>query len=97
MNQIELENINGTTLESSSIGGNEDVYIEIKMDDTFMKNSNEFHIKKVGGGGPDEPKFIPMFLTIISALFFTALNDYMTTVQGYLALDFFTSKNLHYA
>ncbi|ORX85696.1 MFS general substrate transporter [Anaeromyces robustus] len=80
MTSIELDNMDGTTLDNSSIIiNNENISIDIKYEP--QKNNEEVHIKKVGGGGPEEPKFIPMLLTIISVLFFTALNESVATVM----------------
>jgi len=45
------------------------------------KKKSEHIIKKVGGGGPEEPKFIPMLMTLVSVLFFTVLNECVATVM----------------
>jgi len=78
---IELKDIDGSTLENSSESGYDNVFIEIEQTKSKKIIEKEHKIKKVGGGGPDEPKFIPMLLTIISALFFTALNESVATVM----------------
>jgi len=80
MNSKELESMDESTLENTSEYGNENFCIEIH-EEKAMKNVNEMNIKKVGGGGPEEPKFIPMLLTVISVLFFTALNEAVATVM----------------
>lgn len=57
--------------------------METKESNIDKKDSpkEEHIIKKVGGGGPDEPKFIPMLFTIISVLFFSTLNESVATVM----------------
>jgi len=75
-----MDNMDGSTLDNNSIIiDDEKITIEIKH--VPQKKDNEEHIKKVGGAGPEEPKFIPMLLTITSVLFFTALNESVATVM----------------
>jgi len=62
----------------------EDICIAIELknsNEILKKNINKMTIKKVGGGGPEEPEFISMLLTIISVLFFTTLNESVATVM----------------
>jgi len=81
MSQKKVESVDLSTLDNSSTNsGNGDVFIKITQEN-IKEDKNEMHIKKVGGGGPEEPKFIPMLLTIISVLFFTALNESAATVM----------------
>ncbi|KAG4102766.1 MFS general substrate transporter [Neocallimastix lanati (nom. inval.)] len=57
---------------------NKDVCVEI---DSEKKKISNNHIKKYGGTGPSEPKFLPMLFTFVSVLFFTILNEYCATVM----------------
>jgi len=72
---------NSERFTENSDSGNENVYIEVVEDKKIDMDKKEMVIKKVGGNGPDEPKFIPMLLTIISVLFFTTLNESVATVM----------------
>jgi len=75
---------------------NEKVNVMITLPDNDMDHSsvqeNDFLnqkvdekgypiVKKVGGGGPEYPKFFPMLITIISILFFTILNESVASVM----------------
>lgn len=60
---------------------NKNVSIKIEPEEIKSSNSKNKVIKKVGGGGPNEPKFIPMLITFVSVLFFTILNEYCATVM----------------
>ncbi|ORX57934.1 MFS general substrate transporter [Piromyces finnis] len=84
MTSIELKKLEENTEDITSDVtyndnvNNEGVLVEIKNDE---EKKSEYVIKKVGGGGPEEPKFVPMLLTFISVLFFTVLNECVATVM----------------
>ncbi|ORX47859.1 MFS general substrate transporter [Piromyces finnis] len=90
MTSIELNNFqkNDKDVDIKSEGEakpNPEIYIDVKTNESIDKTKEAYHeeyvIKKVGGGGPDEPKFIPMLITIISVLFFSTLNESVATVM----------------
>jgi len=65
---------------NSNENSSENVYVDI-VDEKKKQKESEYIIKKVGGGGPEEPKFVPMLITFISVLFFTVLNECVATVM----------------
>lgn len=82
--EIEDEKTIDISESGNKINYDNNINITIIPEDSnekIKKNLNKIPIKKVGGGGPEEPKFIPMLLTIISVLFFTTLNESVATVM----------------
>ncbi|ORX86197.1 MFS general substrate transporter [Anaeromyces robustus] len=95
MTSIELKKLEDTSdvvSNATTLNENENVCVNIIAENKEQK-LNDVHIKKVGGGGPDEPKFIPMLITFISVLFFTVLNECVATVM-YTDLVHDLNKNL---
>nr|AWI66853.1 Multidrug MFS transporter [Piromyces sp.] len=85
MTSVELKNLDESNDDITSDityneNSNENVCVEIE-DEKKKQIETEYIIKKTGGGGPDEPKFVPMLLTFISVLFFTVLNECVATVM----------------
>jgi DHA2 family lincomycin resistance protein-like MFS transporter len=79
-NSGEISNSGDITSEST-YNESENVCVNINTNTDKKQDVREYHVKKVGGGGPDEPKFIPMIITIISFSFFTILNDCIATIM----------------
>jgi len=78
MESVELLDLNKKLNNDSCSCDN--VYVDIKLDE--KKKQDEIHfVKKVGGGGPEIPSFLPMLFTLISVLFFTILNECVATVM----------------
>jgi len=76
---LEIDKKSNITNDSNSYD-NDNVYVNINIEE--KKKENETHIvKKVGGGGPEIPSFLPMLFTLISVLFFTILNECVATVM----------------
>lgn len=93
------ENENGTELSEENTEDYNNVFLEVKIkedekeENDKKKPEDTMPIKKVGGGGPEEPKFIPMLLTIIPVLFFTTLNESVAMVM-YTDLVIDLKKNI---
>jgi len=94
MSSIELKQVdnpdNKTDISEKSIENQDNVCIEVKVidendgekKDTIKEKKSEAHVvKRVGGGGPEEPKFLPMLISFICVLFFTVLNECVATVM----------------
>jgi len=75
------DNVSEDITSESTYNGNENICLEVIPDEKMNMKEEEYHVKKVGGGGPEEPKFIPMLITLISVLFFTVLNECVATVM----------------
>jgi len=81
-NAIELNNLeeNSEDITSDITLQNVSVNVEIKDEDN-LSPKEEHKVKKYGGGGPEEPKFIPMLISLVCVLFFTVLNECVATVM----------------
>ncbi|KAL6625511.1 MFS general substrate transporter [Neocallimastix californiae] len=94
MGSIELKNLDDSsediTSETTYNENENNVCVEIISNE--KQKIKEHYVRKVGGGGPDEPKFIPMLLTFISVLFFTVLNECVATVMYTDLVDEFNKE-----
>jgi len=77
MEPVELSLLNNKT---DNTDYNDNVYVDIVLEEK-KKQHDEHFVRKVGGGGPEIPNFVPMLLTLISVLFFTILNECVATVM----------------